>query len=283
MLAFWLAVSSLQLLRNRPAVWPLLLAGLIVVAKGTTLDPKLLLWGIPVAATLLFRRFSRETPEAACLPMVAAPLLCSWASWLAIALDWNHSAPITRSTAPHQTTSIVCIGDSLTLYEERTGGYPEVLERLLERRVINLGQPGITTQEALPKFRQVSEIAPAFVVIELGGHDFLKGLPRTTARKNIEGMIVSAREAGATVILMEIPRGFIFDPWWGLERQIAREQNVTLLPDSVIRMFVLNSPFAPPGMWTNGPFLSDDGLHPNANGNLGLARSVARAVKSLEH
>jgi len=281
MVACWLALYCVCLFRGWNPLWPVATCAAILVAKGTSPDPGLLFLLMPsgVAIHVAFVRQFRTDRNArfATFPGVVV----GWICWLFFYFSWERP-PQSASRGFEAGSPIVCLGDSLTLNEERTGGYPEELQKLLDRTVINLGQPGITTAEALPRLVQLKQLRPGIVVIELGGHDFLKGKPRAEAKNNLELMIAAAREAGAEVILLEIPRGFIYDPWWGLERQIAREQRVTLIPDSVIRSFVLYSPFAPPGMWSRGPYLSDDGLHPNKNGNQVMAEAVARAIKGKD-
>lgn len=55
------------------------------------------------------------------------------------------------------------------------------------------------------------------------------------------------------------------------EAGITAEQALSSLPD-------LFSPCAPPGMWMKDDHLSDDGLHPNASGNVHLASQAAHAL-----
>lgn len=65
---------------------------------------------------------------------------------------------------------------------------------------------------------------------------------------------------------------------------ILAVKGVAWIPElaiTMIRKLVLWSPLAPPGMWTFGPHLSDDGLHPNAHGNRLLADEVAGALVRL--
>jgi lysophospholipase L1-like esterase len=62
------------------------------------------------------------------------------------------------------------------------------------------------------------------------------------------------------------------DPYGGLERELAREYDLELIHDGVIRQLVIFSPFTPLGK--SGRVLSDDGLHPNAAGNAFLADRV---------
>ncbi len=75
---------------------------------------------------------------------------------------------------------------------------------------------------------------------------------------------------------------FITDPFAALERQMAREKGLELIPDTAIRRLVLWSPYAPPGMWLRPEsHLSDDGLHPNPRGNRMLAGYVAGALTRI--
>jgi hypothetical protein len=81
---------------------------------------------------------------------------------------------------------------------------------------------------------------------------------------------------------MEIPRGFITDPFSGLERELAREHDLELIPDGAIRKLILWSRFSPPGMWCDSSrHLSDDGLHPNQRGNKHLANCVVSALTKI--
>lgn len=277
MVALWLVVFCVCLFRGWSPVWPMATCAAILIAKGTTPDPGLLFLLLPLGVAIQVAFVRRFRPHRSMRYATFPGVIVGWICWLSFYFSWERPPP-SASLGLESGSPIVCLGDSLTLNEERTGGYPEELQKLLDRTVINLGQPGITTAEALPKLVQLKPLRPGIVIIELGGHDFLKGKPRAEAKNNLELIIAAAREAGAEIILFEIPRGFIHDPWWGLERQIAREQQIRLIPDGVIRSFVLYSPFAPPGMWTGGPYLSDDGLHPNKNGNQVMAEAVARAM-----
>jgi hypothetical protein len=80
---------------------------------------------------------------------------------------------------------------------------------------------------------------------------------------------------------MEIPRGFITDAYAGLDRELARKNDLELICDTAIRNLVLRSPAGPIGFWTGGPYLSDDGLHPNRHGDEYLADCVAAALVRL--
>lgn len=149
--------------------------------------------------------------------------------------------------------------------------------------VTSLRSPGITTEGALERLTKVATVDPPrqIVIIELGGHDLLKGWARATTKANLEQIIDACRAMGAEVLLIEVPRGFMIDPFRGLERQIADEKDVELVADSAIREWVLWSPISPPGMWFPGSRLSDDGIHSNPRGSVHLARQVADALERM--
>ncbi len=196
-----------------------------------------------------------------------------------MAIDWHVAAHARRQAPLDAARPVVCLGDSLTSGEPPyESGYPADLAKLLNVPVVNLARPGITSEDALRRLPLLVNANPQVVVVELGGHDYLRGVSRETTRENLETIIRAARDLGAEVVLMEIPRGFMTDPFAGLEREMAREHDLELVADTPIRKLVLFSPHAPPGMWTGGPYLSDDGLHPNAAGNRVLAQAVADAL-----
>jgi lysophospholipase L1-like esterase len=205
-----------------------------------------------------------------------------WIAWAAMAFDWYAATRGPRGVEIAPGRPVVCLGDSMTSMGPPHGGYPEDLAGLVTIPVVNLGQPGITTRQALGLLDRLAAADPEVVVLELGGNDFIQGQSRQTVKDNLEQIIVACRERGAEVILMEVPRGFFSDPYWGLERQLARQYRLELIPDTAIRRLLLSSPTMPPGQWTSGPFLTQgDGLHPNAGGNQLLAAYVAAALERI--
>lgn len=285
MVAGWLAVFTWGVVRGRSGAWCLAIPVVVILIKRVDWPPGLwltfIILVIAAVAFIISRRDGKLAPRGRLAAIGAV-----WLAWIFLACDWHRSAHANHSVAPFDGRPIVCLGDSLTSLGKQ-GGYPEVLETMVAAPVLNLGQPGITSGEALKQLPALRAARPQAVVIELGGHDFLKDNTlfkrrgRAATKQNLARFITAAHEIGAEVILIEIPRAFISDPFAGLERELAREHDVELLPDTVIREFVLFSPYAPPGMWTGGPYLSDDGLHPNARGNELMAHQVAGSLTRL--
>ncbi len=286
MIAAWLFWYSYRIMHGRSAWQPLVVCLGVLVIKRVGWPPGIV--AVVAAMVLAIGAEYWRRPTIANVPrrMNAALLAIIWLAWAAAAWDWHRSVHANHLVSPVDARPVVCIGDSLTSYPPRRG-YPKDLARLLSVPVENLGQPGVTSGEALKQLPALLAARPQAVVIELGGHDYLKDgswLPtksRAEVKGNLIRLIVAARECGAEVVLMEIPRGFIVDPFAGLERELAREYDLELISDSAIRQLVLWSPDCPPGLWTGGPYLSDDGLHPNARGDAYLAAVVAQTLARL--
>ncbi len=201
------------------------------------------------------------------------PLCAIWLSWT-LWLVQHHAGTHGTQATDNPTGPIVCLGDSLTDY-----GYPQELEKRIEQPVADFGFDGYTTKDGLKLAPEIVALKPCTVFIELGGHDFKNGDSRSATGDNLRLMIEAFRESGAKVVLVEIPRGFINDPWFGFERQLARAYDLDLVPDTMIRRLVFWSPIIPPGSFVApSKQLSKDGLHPNEHGNRMMAETVVSYV-----
>jgi acyl-CoA thioesterase-1 len=274
MAAAWIACHTLAATRQRPAWLPLFACLALLLAKRPPWFPGMLLLIIALGSVGSFRlvrrpRTARRKPAAG---RIALALL--WLAWLAAALDWRAAVHVSRQAAISGNRPIVCLGDSLT-----ASGYPHELGRIICLPVVHRGVDGITTGDALAMLPGILELRPQAIVVELGGHDYLRGHGEKACRRNLERIIESCRAAGAQLVLIEIPRGIASDPFRGLERRLARRFDLELVSDASLRGCVLLSPYAPPGMWLPASWhLSDDGLHPSDRGNAVLARQVRDAL-----
>lgn len=194
-------------------------------------------------------------------------LWIAWGGWLL----HDFVGSVSSRGSGNQDGPIVCLGDSLTDF-----GYPDELKKLTSRPVADYGFNGYTTVDALKLMPEIQRLKPNTVVIEIGGHDFKNGESRSATRANMRELILLCEECGARVVLVEIPRGFINDPWYGFERQLAREFDLDLVPDTMVRRLVFWSPIIPPGSFaSDSQRLSEDGLHPNEAGNRMMAKTIA--------
>ena len=261
-------------------MWPWLLACVaIVVVKrpGLTLGCWSVLIAFSAVALLdwISRRDKSESKEnvrhhkrlaASATVLMAATVFFATARWYAA----NTSAQCVSDGR-----AVACLGDSLTDF-----GYPQELEKLLSVPVADFGVNGITTDAGIKMIPEILATNPQIVVIELGGHDYNgEDKTRSATRANLEKLITAFKSKDIAVILVEIPRGFISDPYDGIERELAAKYDLQLINDSVIRSFIFNSPILPPGMWRDpSRRYSKDGLHPNELGNQYFAKVVKASI-----
>ncbi len=273
MILGWLLIAAVRRRLGKPA-WPALAVCVgIVLGKRMDWPPALIVLGLLTVAAAALDFLSQRRRALSTAATIAG--LCLIPIWIWMAWSWVGVGHTSRRPVL-DGRPIVCTGDSLTAM-----GYPRVLERRLRVPVVDHAVGGITSGEGLRIFPKTLALQPQAVIIEIGGHDSIKGKSRAEAKANLEAMIRGAREAGSEVLLFEIPRGFITDPFAGLDRELAREHDLELLHDGVIRQLVFFSPiFGPLASWT-GRKLSDDGLHPNAAGNEFLADRVEAALSRI--
>lgn len=162
-------------------------------------------------------------------------------------------------------SSIVIVGDSLSAaYGMEIGeAWPSLLQQRLDEnghayRVFNSSITGDTTQGGLTRLpRLLERHRPAFVILEMGGNDGLRGLPVEVTRSNLASMIELSRAAGAKVILaeMRIPPNYgqgYTEKFNGTYQELSAEEGVVLLP------FLLQDIALEPGL------MQADGIHPTA-------------------
>ena len=280
MIAFWLVVHTAAVCRGRPGWLPLLVLVGVLIAKQIYWAPSIIAFVVVALLDAVFL-WAGDFRWSAPKRLMWMGLFCVWIAWTAVIIEWHAIAHCSYSVKMDSNPIVVCVGNSLTSGLLPDRGYPDQLRKMIRLPVVNLGQSGITTEGGLDMLPRLKKANPRVVVIELGGHDFLKGWDRDTTKANLEKLIAACRQMGAEVVLMEIPRGFMTDPFGGLEREIAYETDVELIPDSGIRRLVLFSPISPPGMWMRSHRLSDDGIHSNARGSQLLARYVAASLERL--
>jgi lysophospholipase L1-like esterase len=165
-------------------------------------------------------------------------------------------------------TNIICFGDSLTFgYGANTGeDYPAVLAKLINLPVINAGEDGDTTPEALQRFKtDVLDKEPLLVIIEFAGNDFLKQIPKEVTLNNIKLMIEQIQTRGAMVAIVDISAGMFFSEYRKALSRLAREERTIFIPH------ILS------GIITN-PSMKSDFLHPNADGYKMIAQRAYNAI-----
>jgi acyl-CoA thioesterase I len=163
---------------------------------------------------------------------------------------------------------ILAFGDSITYGTGagREDAYPQVLEQLTGRRVINGGVPGETTAEGLKHLPALLDAErPDLLILCLGGNDFLRKLDDREVEKNVAAMVKLARGRGVEVVLIGVPRVGVVLKTHPLYYRIAKEQKVPLEGKVLQRILSERS-------------LRANYIHPNAEGYRQLAEAVVELL-----
>jgi len=170
-----------------------------------------------------------------------------------------------------QGQSVICFGDSLT---EGVGAgkgedYPSILARQLTYPIINAGRPGDTSVDGLARLeRDVLSQNPRLVIVLLGGNDFLRQLPLSDTKKNIEEIVKRVQGSGAMVALVGIRLGLFTDEYGPAYEEIAKENGAVFIPE--ILKGILSD-----------PKLRSDPIHPNAAGYQLIAQRILERIRPL--
>ena len=174
-------------------------------------------------------------------------------------------AEATPSAGSSPQPKILIFGDSLSAaygIGEDEGWVTLLADRLAqensELEVVNGSVSGETTtggRARLPSLLQ--RYKPAFVLIELGGNDGLRGLPLSLMRENLTDMIQLSQKSGATVMIagMQIPPNYgprYTEPFFAQYAELAEEFDLYLIP------FLID------GIPQQPELMQADGIHPKA-------------------
>jgi acyl-CoA thioesterase-1 len=175
----------------------------------------------------------------------------------------------------------VAFGDSLTagFGAEPGKSFPDFLQKDLdaaglEWHVVNAGVSGNTTTDGVNRLSEVLADKPRVAIVEFGGNDGLRGLPIETTRANLDRIVKTLQDAGSRIVLagMTLPPNYGPDYIKGFQevyRDLAAKYKVTRIP------FLLE------GVALHPDLMQQDGIHPTAQGNEIVAKTVMGYLKPL--
>jgi len=166
--------------------------------------------------------------------------------------------------------NIICFGDSITFgYGVNPGeDYPSVLAKMIDIPVINAGIDGDISTEGLKRIdSDVLDRDPLLVIIEFGGNDFLRRVPKDVTINNVRKMVDKIQARGAMVAIADISASILLTEYRAGFYNLAQEKAAICIPS------IFN------GIVTN-PNLKSDFIHPNSDGYKMIAQRIYRAIRS---
>lgn len=175
--------------------------------------------------------------------------------------------------------TILFLGDSLTEgYQlSKEDAYPSVIERELQKKrkdikVINGGVSGATSASGLKRMDWYLKAKPDIMVLALGANDGLRGMDLKETERNLSNVIEKAQVQGIKVILagMKMPTNMGEPYRTDFEKifpKLAKKYSVKLIP------FILEGVGGVPKL--NLP----DGIHPNPEGHVVMAKNVLKVLE----
>ena len=178
---------------------------------------------------------------------------------------------------------ILFFGDSITAGYgvETEQAFPALIQQKIDAqgwnfKAANAGLSGETTAAGLRRIDWLLKREIDFLVLELGGNDGLRGIPLSTTRQNLQGIIDRARKKyphlQIVVAGMQIPPNLgpeYTAEFSALFPDLAKKNNATLIP------FLLEGVGGIPEL--NLP----DGIHPTPEGQKIVAENVWKVLKHL--
>ena len=186
---------------------------------------------------------------------------------LALLSACGESVPALPRLAPHDV--VLAFGDSLTYGTgaERQESYPAVLSQIIDRQVINAGQPSELSEAGLKRLSGLLDHhQPALLILCHGGNDLLRRKPSAHAEENLRQMVFMARSRGIPVVLIGVPSPGLWLSAADFYEKIATDMGIPYQGEVL-----------PEILGENG--LKSDMVHPNSDGYRIMAESIAALLR----
>ena len=165
---------------------------------------------------------------------------------------------------------IVVLGDSLSfgLGAESNHGYVGVQKRL-GIEMVNKGVSGDTSKMALDRLQKdVLDLKPALVLVELGGNDFMQKVPTDETFANLDLIVQRVQSQQTPVLLIGVQSGLFGNKAAGRYRQLANQRHTGLVANAM-------------GDILTHADLKSDAIHPNDKGYEKMADQVEPELRRM--
>jgi acyl-CoA hydrolase len=173
--------------------------------------------------------------------------------------------------------TVLVLGDSVSYGTGAGRGedYPTLLAAATGWQVVNAGIPGDTTAGGLQRLPELLEQhAPRLLLIELGGNDFLRHVPRNETLANLRAMLAKAKEMKIPAVLVAVPQPNLFGAALGslsddpVYETLSQQETAPLVSGVLAEVLSENA-------------FKADPIHPNAEGYRQVAAKLAEALRDL--
>lgn len=174
---------------------------------------------------------------------------------------------------PPKNSKIVVFGDSLAFGKGSTEGndFVTLLGKKLRKNIINLGNSGDTTGDALLRISEVYLQDPGTVIIIFGGNDYMRNVPKEDTFKNLRQIVALLQSKGIFVVVLGVRGGVLIDHFDNLFEDLSKEMGTAYVPDIM------------DGLIGDARYMSDP-VHPNDEGYKLIAEKVYdKAGKYLKY
>lgn len=156
-------------------------------------------------------------------------------------------------------------------------GWVNLLQTKLgdQYKVVNASISGETSAGGLTRLPDaLKEHKPAYLLLELGANDGLRGIDLPTMRSNLEQMVKLAQAAKAKVVLIgiKLPPNYgatFTDKFEATYSELAKQYDTPLVP------FLLD------GVADNWDLMQADGLHPTAEAEPKVLENVWKVLEGV--
>ena len=172
--------------------------------------------------------------------------------------------------------TVLFFGDSLTagygLPPEQ--GFPALIQERIDKlgwevRVVNAGLSGETSAGGLRRIAWHLRAPIDVLVLALGANDALRGLPPSTTKENLDGIIATVRDVYPDVSVLLA--GMLAPPNLGVEYSTEFRE---IFPEVAETHAAALIPFLLAGVAARPELSLGDGIHPNAAGQRIVAETV---------
>jgi acyl-CoA hydrolase len=182
-----------------------------------------------------------------------------------------------KHAAVPRGATVLVLGDSLSYGTGAAKGedYPALLAGTTGWNVINAGLPGDTSEGGLNRLpRLLQEHSPKLLLVELGGNDFLRHIPRQSTASNLKAILAQSRVHGIPAVLLAVPRPNLLGAAVGslsddsIYEEIASETDTPIIGNVLSDVLAKNS-------------LKSDPIHPNAEGYRQVEAGLRQSLQEL--